>query len=97
MPFVGATTIEGDSKELLAKYDKVAAKLQREQRPPAGLISHYCMETDNGIRVVNCYETENQLRAHYDNPEFQEALKQAGMKHQPPQILRVHKYFHIKP
>ena len=62
MPFVGATNIDGDSKELLAKYDQVVALLGRRERPLPGLISHYCMETDAGIRVVNCYETEEQLR-----------------------------------
>jgi hypothetical protein len=95
MPFVGATNIDGDSKELLAKYDQVVALLGRRERPLPGLISHYCMETDAGIRVVNCYETEEQLRAGYDATDFRDALQKAGFEFRPPQIMRVHNYFHV--
>ncbi len=95
MPFVGATNIDGDSKELLAKYDQVVALLQRRERPLPGLISHYCMETDAGIRVVNCYETEEQLRAGYDATDFRDALQKAGFEFRPPQVMRVHNYFHV--
>jgi len=96
MPFVGATTIDGDSKDLLKKYDKVSAALRREAQPPPGMISHYCMETDTGIRVVNCYENEAQLRAAYEAKEFRDALKQAGLEYRAPHIMRVHNYFHVK-
>lgn len=95
MPFVGATNIDGDSKELLAKYDQVVAALRRRERPLPGLISHYCMETDTGIRVVNCYESEEQLRAGYDATDFRDALQKAGFEFRPPQIMRVHNHFHV--
>ena len=95
MPFVGARNIDGDSKELLGKYDQVMAKLQRRERPNPGLIAHYCMETDTGIRVVNCYETEEQLRAAYEATDFRDALREVGIDEQPPQIMRVHNYFHV--
>lgn len=65
------------------------------ERPLPGLISHYCMETDTGIRVVNCYETEEQLRAGYDATDFRDALQKAGFEFRPPQIMRVHNYFHL--
>jgi len=95
MPFVGSTNYEGDSKELLAKYDKAAARLQRRERPLPGMIAHYCAETDTGIRVANCYETEEQLRAHYEREDFREALRDAGIDYVPPQVMRVHNYFHV--
>ena len=95
MPFTGATNIDGDSKELLKQYDQVQATLRRRERPPRGLIAHYCLETDTGIRVVNCFETEEQLRAAYDAPDFRDALRAAGFEYQPPQVSRVHNYFHV--
>ena len=90
MPFVGARNIDGDTKELLGKYDQVMEKLQRRERPRPGLIAHYCMETDTGIRVVNCYETEEQLRAAYEATDFRDALREAGIDEQPPQIADLH-------
>jgi hypothetical protein len=96
MPFVGARNVDGDSKELLKKYDQVMQRLQRRERPRPGLISHYCMETDTGIRVVNCYETEEQLRDAYDATDFRDALREAGIDYAPAQIMRVHNYFHVQ-
>ena len=95
MPFVGAVNVDGDAKDLLQRYDQVMSTLQRRERPPAGLISHYCMETDTGIRVVNCYETEQQARAHYEQDEFKDAIKQAGLSLPAPQVWRVHNYFNV--
>ena len=61
MPFIGAMDQHGDRTELLARYDKVAPLVQAGG-PQPGQIAHYCLETDYGIRVVNMYETEAQLR-----------------------------------
>jgi hypothetical protein len=94
MAFAAAMDQHGDTKELLARYDKVAPVVQA-LGPPPGQISHYCLETDYGIRVVNVYETEEQLRAAYDRPAFREALKEAGVEYHDPTIMRVHNYRHL--
>jgi hypothetical protein len=59
------------------------------------MIAHYCMETDQGIRVANCYETEQQLRDAYQREDFRDALRQAGIDYQDPQIMRVHNSFRV--
>jgi hypothetical protein len=95
MPFVGTTNYEGDPKELLEKYDRASALMQRRERPLPGMIAHYCLETDTGIRVANCYETEQQLRDAYGRDDFRAALRQVGIDYEEPQIMRVHNYFHV--
>jgi hypothetical protein len=95
MAYLAATDQHGDSKDLLARYEKVSPIVQKGG-PQPGQISHYCMETDYGIRVVNVYETEEQLRAAYDRPAFREALKEGGLEYQPPTIWRVHNYRHFQ-
>ena len=90
MAVVAVATILGDPKELLAKYDKVSAKLGSV--PPAGSITHTCVVLDNGIRVVNMYETEDQARAGNERPEFVQALRDAGMPQAERQTLQVHHY-----
>ena len=94
MAFAAAMDQHGDTKELLARYDKVAPVVQA-LGPTPGQISHYCLETDYGIRVVNVCETEEQLRAFYDRPAFREALKEAGVEYHDPTIMRVHNYRHF--
>ena len=95
MAYIAAMDQHGDPKDLLARYDKVSAKVQA-LGPQPGHISHYCMETDYGIRVVNAYETEEQLRAAYDRPAFRDVLKDGGLEYQQPTIWRVHNYRHVQ-
>ena len=88
MAVVVVSTHSGDPKDLLAKYDKVVAKLE----PPAGRITHTCVILDDGIRVVNMFETEDQARASFERPEFVQALRDAGMPQAERQTLQVHHY-----
>ena len=88
MAVVVVATILGDPKELLAKYDKINAKLS----PPAGRITLTCVILDEGIRVVNMFETEDQARASFERPEFVQALRDAGMPQAERQTLQVHHY-----
>ena len=95
MAYIAAMDQHGDSKDLLARYDKIGQTLLAQGARP-GQIAHYCMETDYGIRVVNVYETEEQLRAAYDRPEFRQALKDGGVQYHDPTIWRVHNYRHFQ-
>jgi hypothetical protein len=45
MAFAAAMDQHGDTKDLLARYDKVAPVIQASG-PQPGQISHYCLETD---------------------------------------------------
>lgn len=94
MAFAAAMDQHGDTKDLLARYDKVAPVIQASG-PQPGQIAHYCLETDYGIRVVNMYETEEQLRAAYDRQAFRDALKEGGIEYHEPTIMRVHNYRHF--
>jgi hypothetical protein len=91
MAFAAAMDQHGDTRDLLDRYDKVAAVVMAAG-PQPGQVSHYCLETDYGIRVVNIYETEEQLHAAYDRPAFREALKDAGIEYHEPTVMRVHNY-----
>jgi hypothetical protein len=90
MAVVALTTIEGDRTELLRKYDQVSAKVMAS--PPAGLLTHTCVELDKGIRIASVYETEQQARAFFASAIFQQAVRDAGLTAPQPEIFRVHKH-----
>jgi hypothetical protein len=94
MAFSAAMDQRGDSKELLGRYDRVA-QVVLGMGPQPGHIAHYCLETDYGIRVVNIFETEQQLRTFYARPEFRQALEEGGVQFQEPTVWRVHNYRHF--
>jgi hypothetical protein len=90
MAIVALTTLEGDRNELLRKYDQISAKVMASA--PAGLLTHTCVEVDNGIRIASVYETEQQARAFYTSTLFQQAVREAGLTPPQPLILRVHRH-----
>ena len=90
MAFVSIRTVEGDPKELLPKYDQVAAKALANRVP--GLIMHTCVELDDAIRVVNMFESEAQAREAARRQVLLEALEEAGLPTTDPEIFRVHNY-----
>jgi hypothetical protein len=91
MAFAAAVDYRGDTKDTLALYDKVSPAVFA-LGPQPGHIAHYCLETDYGMRVVNIFETEQQLRAFYQRPEFRSALEDGGVEYHDPTIMPVHNY-----
>jgi hypothetical protein len=95
MAFSAAVDYHGDTKDLLARYDKVSPKVFA-LGPQPGHIAHYCLETDYGMRVVNIFETEEQTRAFYERPAFRSTLEEGGIEYHAPVIWRVHNSRHLQ-
>lgn len=71
-------TREGDLQELERQYGVVAGRMN-EMPLADGLIAHIALRRPNGIQVINVWESEEQSQAAFERPEFQEALREAGM------------------
>jgi hypothetical protein len=69
---------QGDSNELASKYLQVQEKLRSDGQPfpPLGLKVHVAAKTDEGLRVANVWESEQQADAAW--PRIQEAMRSAG-------------------
>ncbi len=69
---------EGDPEELERQYRTVSSRM--DAQPLAdGLIAHIALRSDNGIQIINVWETEAHSQAAFERPEFQEALREAGL------------------
>jgi hypothetical protein len=91
MATAGAVDLHGDPKDLLERYEN-ASQAVVAAGGMLGLVAHYCLETDFGIRVMTLFETEDQVRAFYARPIFRKALSDAGLEFQEPAIMPVHNY-----
>ncbi len=78
MPIARVMTREGDPQELERQYRVVAGRMN-EQPLADGLIAHLALKRPNGIQVINVWESLQQSQAAFERPEFQEALREAGM------------------
>jgi len=78
MPIARVLTREGDQQELERQYQVVAGRMN-EQPLADGLIAHIALKRPNGIQVINVWESLEQSQAAFERPEFQEALREAGM------------------
>jgi hypothetical protein len=94
MAFVTTMDVKGDTRELLGKYDIVNQHLMSSgDGPPEGMLAHFCLETPDGMRVSNVWDTEEHAKADVNNPRLREALAKAEMPAVTPQFLPVHNHF----
>ena len=69
---------EGDQQELERQYGIISGRMN--QLPLAdGLKAHIALRTDSGMQIINVWESEQHADAAMERPEFQEALREAGV------------------
>ncbi len=78
MPIARIISREGDQQELERQYGIISGRM--EELPLAdGLKAHIALRTDNGMKIINVWESEEQANAAMERPEFQEAMREAGV------------------
>jgi hypothetical protein len=70
--------IEGDPDELARRMQSVSDVAERKA-PQYGGISSTVVRLDDGIKVFNLWETEEGRHQMADDPEIQQALKDADL------------------
>lgn len=69
---------EGDQQELERQYGIVSDRMN--ELPLAdGMKAHIALRTENGMQIINVWESEQHADAAMERPEFQEALREAGI------------------
>ena len=69
---------EGDQQELERQYGIISGRMN-ELPLAAGLKTHIALRTDSGMQVINVWESEQHADAAMERPEFQEAMREAGV------------------
>jgi hypothetical protein len=70
--------IEGDPDELARKL-KTVEEVAERKAPQYGGISSTVVRLEDGIKVFNLWETEEGRHQMGDDPEIQQALRDAGL------------------
>lgn len=69
---------QGDQQEIERQYGIVSGRMN--ELPLAdGLKAHIALRTDGGMKIINVWESEQHADAAMERPEFQEALREAGI------------------
>lgn len=69
---------EGDQQEVERQYGIISDRMN--ELPLAdGLKAHIALRTDNGMKIINVWESEKHAEAAMERPEFQEAMREAGV------------------
>ena len=69
---------EGDQQELERQYGIISGRMN--ELPLAdGLKAHIALRTDSGMQVINVWESEQHANAAMERPEFQAAMREAGV------------------
>lgn len=78
MAVLSMMSIQGNPHELVAKMQETIAPVAERKAPEYGGISSTVVRTDDGIMIVNLWETEEGRHKMADDPEVQQALRDAG-------------------
>ena len=76
MPVLVLFRWNGDTEHLLAAYDRELQNRVPREQPRR--IAHTCVGTDYGMVIVDVWESEEDVRAMRDDPEFQRNLRDSG-------------------
>ena len=78
MAVLSMMTIKGNPDELVRKVEETINPVAERKAPQYGGISSTIVRTDDGIMIVNMWETEQGRHQMADDPEVQQALQNAG-------------------
>jgi len=85
MAIARITSMDGDPQELERQYGIISGRM--DAHPLAdGLKAHVALRTDRGFKVINVWESEQHADAAMERPEFQEALREAGVSREDMQV-----------
>ncbi len=69
---------EGDKEELERQYGIIAGRMA--ELPMAdGMKAHIALRTDKGMKIINVWESDQHADAAMQRPEFQDAIREAGI------------------
>jgi hypothetical protein len=78
MAVVSMMKFSGDADELASKLREHVRPVGMELAPKHGGLGTIIARTDDGVMVINLWETEEGRQAMADEPQIQEALKAGG-------------------
>jgi len=79
MAVVSMMKLSGDSEELAAKLREHVRPVGMELAPKHGGLGTITARTDDGIMVINLWESEEGRHAMAEEPRIQEAVQAAGL------------------
>jgi hypothetical protein len=79
MPVVSMMRMNGDPNELARKIGEQVAPVAQRLGPQHGGLLNIVAKTDNGILVINLWESEEGRHAMAQEPEIQQAVQAAGL------------------
>ena len=78
MPVLSVMSIQGNPDDLVARMEATLDPVAARKAPQYGAISSTVVRTDDGIKILNLWETEEGRHRMADDPEIQDAVRAAG-------------------
>jgi steroid delta-isomerase-like uncharacterized protein len=78
MAVLSVMSIQGNPDDLLARMEATLDPVAARKAPQYGAISSTVVRTDDGIKILNLWETEEGRHRMADDPDVQDAVRAAG-------------------
>jgi hypothetical protein len=71
----------GDPADLAARYHRQFTALMDAagDAPPEGLLAHTCTQTEDGLVIVDAWESADQWRAMAESDAFRNSIAESGL------------------
>jgi steroid delta-isomerase-like uncharacterized protein len=78
MAVLSVMSIQGNPDDLVARMEATLDPVAARKAPQYGAISSTVVRTDDGIKILNLWETEEGRHRMADDPDVQDAVRAAG-------------------
>jgi tRNA(Arg) A34 adenosine deaminase TadA len=79
MAVLSKMRLQGDTEDLIARIRQHVEPVAERLAPKHGGLVHVIVRTDDGVMMVNVWETDEGRHAMAEEPEIQAALRAAGL------------------
>jgi hypothetical protein len=76
---VAVFTVNGDPERLLVAYDRAISELQAAADEIGAPVAHICASTEDGLRIVDVWQSGGALRTFAEHPRFRAIIREAGL------------------
>jgi hypothetical protein len=90
MSVLATFVVRGDTEDLLSRLD--AAMPRIIEVSPAKPLAHVCVPAEHGVTIYDVWESAEVLDDFSNNPQFGEALAEAGLPAPEVTVTPVHRF-----
>jgi hypothetical protein len=90
MAVLATFTVKGNTEELLERYDAAMPRIIEVSLGKP--LSHVAIPSDEGIKILDVWESDEALGEFAQNPRFHEVLRETDLREPEVEVAPIHRF-----